>query len=314
MTRKLRIALWSAAAVLLLLFGWRAQRPLDAAELLRRGEARLAAHDAESALHDFQRVASIPSERATALSGVARALEARGDIAGALEAHQSLLALARTENWPLDAMATELRNLGLISYRTDKLDAAAKAFDELHALGASWLEPDMLRSLTALRRGDVAAARRMQSDLVARYGNIEPLWRLAMATDAIGSGAHPTVAALEAFTSLRATPNDVAAAQKLLGADADRDPIAIALSGEAALNGNDVPAARASFDRLVGGPLDALARIGLGRVAFQSGDAEAALGQFDVAAADARVPRELWDIGVVKRCNHSAAWTQRGRR
>jgi tetratricopeptide (TPR) repeat protein len=293
MTRKLRIALWSTAAVLLVVLGWRAQRPLDAALLLQRGEARLAARDAETALRDFQRVASIPSERGTALNGVARALEARGDMAGALATHESLIAVARAEDWPLDGMATELRNVGLLGYRTDKLDRAAAAFEELHALGGSWLEPDMLRSLTALRRGDATEAGRMQPELRVRYGDIEPLWRLAMATEAIRSGARPTVAALEALTNLRATPSDVAAAQKLLGADADRDPIAIAVVGEAALNSNDLQTARTAFDRLVGGPLDALARIGLGRIAMQNGDAEAALGQFDVAAADARVPREL---------------------
>jgi len=133
----------------------------------------------------------------------------------------------------------------------------------------------------------------MQPDLVARYGNIEALWRVSMATDAVAAGARPTVPALEAFTMLRAAPTDVAAALKLAGPDADRDPIAIAVVGEAGLTNSDMQAARASLDRLVGGPLDGLARIGLGRIALQSGDAAAALSQFDLAASDARVPREL---------------------
>ena len=40
----------------------------------------------------------------------------------------------------------------------------------------------------------------------ARYGDIEPLWRVGMATAAVDAGSRPTGLALEAFTTLRAAP------------------------------------------------------------------------------------------------------------
>jgi tetratricopeptide (TPR) repeat protein len=290
-----RIAIGLAVLALgsLAVLGHRAGRALDADTWLERGEAALGRHDFAAAERAYRRAAQLRSDDSRGEEGVVRALQGRGAMKPALAASESVLVEARREDWPVNALAVQLRNVGLLRYQNGDLAGADAAFVEIRTLDASWLEPDLLLCSTRLRRGDAASVRQLLPALHERYGDLEPFWRVAMVSDAVAAGARPSAFAIEVFTNLRALPSDDATAQAALGSGLANDPVARAVSAEGAFAHGDLATAQATWRALCGGPLDGVARIGLGRLALQNDAAAAALASFDLAAADPRAPREL---------------------
>jgi tetratricopeptide (TPR) repeat protein len=290
---RIAIVIVGIALISLVVLGYRAGRLLDADTWLRRGEAAMAKRDLATAERAYRHAAQLQPDDSRGEEGVVRVLQSRGAMKPALAASESVLVEARREDWPVNALAVQLRNVGLLRYQNGDLVGADSAFAEIRGYGASWLEPDLLLCATRMRRGDVASVRRLLPALRQRYGDLEPFWRVAMATDAVAAGARPSAFALEVFTNLRALPSDDASVRAALGSALESDSVARGVYAEGAFATGDVATARTLWNALCGGPLDGAARIGLGRLALQNDDAKAALASFDLAAADPRAPREL---------------------
>ena len=280
-------------AVLCILVGRKAQRPIDADSLRRRAESSLRAGDSNGAIRDFERALKIDPRDAQALGGLAQALEARGDTAGAIAAQRHAVDLARREIWPLASRVAALRNLGFALYRHGDLEPAIAALAAIDSLDAGTLETDLVLAVARLLHGERETVARALPHLQSRYGQIEPLWKLGMAASAARPPGEVTPRnALEMFVGVRAAPRDPVRLSAELGPIAKVDPVCRALLAEAWLDAGQPEDAGRIWASLEPGPLESLAAIGASQVAMDAGRPAEALEQLDPAHRDPGTPRE----------------------
>jgi tetratricopeptide (TPR) repeat protein len=284
-------ARWFVAAVAGLLLvhgaGKRAQVPLDAERLLQRGEQQLQTGDAPAALRTFAQVTRFAPGDARGFDGVARALQAgigfpRREAAAEslLAAQESVLVCAQREHWPLASRATALRNHGFACFRLGEFARALSSLQQLHASGAGSLETDLALAVTARACQLPEDAERLTRMARIRYGDLEPVWKLAMASQ-LECGPWATAE----FVGLRNL-------KPLRQAGAAADPCSVPLAAEVDLDGGRIAAAEAGWRTMLGGPASTLAHLGLGRAALRRAAPAEALQHFDAALADTSVPRE----------------------
>ena len=282
-----------AVAILCVIMGRDAQRPLDAGALRRRAESAIRVGDAIGASRDFERALRIAPDDAQALGGLARALEVRGDTTAAIELQRRATLLAHREGWPLASRATALRNLGFALYRHRELGPAIAALTAIDSLGAGTLETDLVLGAARILNGEAGRLVAALPRLRERYGAIEPVWKLGLAARvASTSGNIPPRRALEMFIGVRAVPADFGALVQALGTASAPDPVSQALLARARTDADPSPEAGRLWAALHAGPLAGLAALGAADLAIAAGRPEEALARLDVPVGDLQTPRE----------------------
>jgi len=303
----------AATVVLAWALSGAAWRAADSEALVRRGDARLEQGDAQAALGDFERAYARDARDARALNGAANALDELGRAGEALARRESVAVRAQRETWPPAGRAAALRAVALAAWRQDRVAETVVALVSLRALGASTLETDLVLGLAYLRAGDATSALALVPELRARYGDVEPVWKLALAAAAPGAGSEPRTT-LEQFVGLRRVREDLST-QPLSGAGpssgatgthetpasdlAPASDVTRAVRAEALLASGDAAGAARIWVALATGPLATLADLGQARAALRMHDFAAALAHAARTAADPGVPREtvLWAQG-----------------
>ncbi len=267
--------------------GRRAAVPLDADRLVQRGEAQLQDGEAAAALGTFREVTRIAPADPRGYDGLARALQSQAGFPHSdseaqawVAAQESVITRVRHERWSLDGRAVVLRNHGFACFRLGEFARALPSLQELHASGAGSLETELALAVAAQSCGRAEVAQAALRTARARYGNIEPVWKLGLALrSACGPWSAAEMAGLRNLKPLVPVPEP-------------RDPCSVHLAAEDDRAAGRFVEAESKWASLLAGPQASLAELGLGRIALQREAPDVALRHFGAAAADSALPRE----------------------
>jgi Tfp pilus assembly protein PilF len=266
----------------MLVAGARHARRLDAERWAERGDAAAARGATSEARAAWQRTLDRDAVHPGASEGLARLDETAGDSKSALARRTSIATAADDEGWPLSSRAAALRNAGITALRAGQLDAARTAFERQRALGASTLETDLTLAAIELAIGDRAAAARSRDFARNRYGDVEPVFRLELATQA------PTAKIDDLLVFLRLRRGDETSPTD----PEPTAPISRAVAAQQATRRGDIAAAYEQWSRLRDGSLAPLAGLEMAKLDLAAARPAAALDALAERVSGTQVPCE----------------------